>query len=141
MSAYEEYVTEFKDLDILLEALKEVENGIGRKWTDEMIEVHDEPVNLHGYRGDVRNQKAHIVIPKRHVQGSANDIGFEKMGDGTYRAHISEYDRGRYNDGWMGRLKQTYTEKLVTRQAKAHGYQVKKTKDKDKVKLRLQRWR
>ena len=58
------------------------------------IEVHDQPVALYGYQGDVRPQKAHIVIRRQHVGSGANDVGWERQADGTYRARISEFGAG-----------------------------------------------
>lgn len=128
--------TEITDLDALKAAL--VELGA----VEANIEVHDEPVNLHGFGGDVREQKAHVVIRRKNVGGSSNDVGFEKV-DGKYRVHVSQYDRGRgigsriYNE-----LNQTYAKQQVLRVARRKaGCRITETqKDKDgkiRIKMRL----
>lgn len=53
---------------------------------------YKEPINLRGFTGDKRSQKAHIVIPKKQVGNTSNDIGFERQENGEYILHISEYD-------------------------------------------------
>ena len=39
-------------------------------------EVHIEPQHLQGYQGDNRAQKAHIIVRRKYVGGSSNDLGF-----------------------------------------------------------------
>ena len=76
-------------------------------------EVHDSPVNLYGYQGDVRKQKAHIVIPRSQVGSASNDVGFEKV-NGKFVMHLSEYDKRcklfNYN-----KLKQIYSKHLISK--------------------------
>lgn len=141
MSEFVECETKIKDQKALIEALLEM------GWKEDEIEVHEKAQNLYGFQGDKRPQKAHVIIRRKNVGQSANDIGFERLADGTYKAHISEYDRSAgglkakhtrgYNDKWLGDLTAKYAEKLFTRQAKAKGYQVKKTQKGKKVLLQL----
>ena len=92
MSHYVECRPGFQDWAALFDALVAV--GFERQ----QIELHEQPVELFGYQGDVREQKAHVVIRRQHVGPAANDVGWERMPDGTYRAWISEYDgRHRFN--------------------------------------------
>ena len=86
MSHYVECIPGFKDQQALIEALVAV--GFERSH----IEVHAETAALYGYQGDERPQRAHIVIRREHVGTAANDVGWERMPDGTFRAWISEYD-------------------------------------------------
>ncbi len=88
MSHFVECQTEFRDPVASVAAL--VECG----FPEDQIEVHDQPVALYGYQGDVRPQKAHIVIRRQHVGSGANDVGWERQADGTYRARISEFGAG-----------------------------------------------
>ena len=78
------------------------------------IEVHDTPQSLYGYQGDKRAQKAHVIIRRRYIGSASNDVGFENV-DGTFVAHISEFDSGtgtyssnrtsaRCNQEWQSRL-------------------------------------
>lgn len=114
MSAYSETaVKDFKDGELLIQALEEMGfkpvNCIGK------------PQHLEGYQGDKREQTADIIIPRKQVGGAANDIGFVRKPDGTYTAIISEYDSSRYNAGWLKKLRVSYTDKGIQRQAKRAG--------------------
>ena len=78
MSHYVECTPGFKDQQSLIEAL--VAAGFERSH----IEVHAETAALFGYQGDERPQRAHIVIRRQHVGQAANDVGGERLPDGTY---------------------------------------------------------
>ena len=127
MSHFTNIQLQFKNKALLLEAL--VEMG----WKRECIEVHDTPTHLYGYKGDVRKDKANIIIRKRYVGSISNDIGFIQNADGTFTAIISEYDAGyknagKYGDAWVGRLKQNYGIKEAERTLKLKGVPYTKTK-------------
>lgn len=151
MSAYAEYATDFADLDCLIEALLEMKNANGTQFTREMLEVHQDAQKMLGYQGDVRSQKANVLIrgaggPKKglganNVGGASNDIGWEKNADGKYVAHISEYDSGHYNETWQSKLAQTYAEKFVEKRAKRAGFKVEKEKVDGRIRMKLSRWR
>lgn len=116
MSHYVECEPGFKDQQALIEAL--VAAGFER----DQIEAHAESVALFGYQGDERPQRAHIVIRREHVGQAANDVGWERLPDGTYRAWISEYDqRHRFNAEMQNRIKQEYAYHAVARQQHALG--------------------
>lgn len=121
MSEYCNVKTQFKDEDALMCAL--METG---KWTAEQIQRHVEAQQLEGYHGDKRVQRAHIIIPRKHVGSASNDIGFERQGDGTFLAHISQYDRNHkgYNDAWMAQVKQNYVYHVTRIQQQARGRRV-----------------
>ena len=137
MSEFTECATDFIDTQALVEAL--VEAGFKR----EHIEVHEKPQNLYGYQGDKRGQTANIIIRRQHVGGSSNDLGFLRKSDGTYEAIVSDFDRGSggahaqksggYNKRWLDGLKQTYSERLHTREQMKKGRKVVKTKKGNKV--------
>ena len=65
------------------------------------VRVHlDKPVPLYGYKGDRREEHAHIRIPKEIVNrymggGASNDVGFYKGSEG-FEAIVSEYDRSAW---------------------------------------------
>jgi hypothetical protein len=116
MSHYVECRPHFKDRQALLDALVAV--GFPRA----QIELHDEAAALYGYRGDQRSQQAHVIIRRQHVGPAANDVGWERLPDGTYRAWISEYDgRHRFDAVMQNRLKQEYAFAAVARQQQALG--------------------
>jgi hypothetical protein len=118
MSHYTEVVTEFTDVDCLVKALEVLKP----RWKG-IIEVHQTAQSLYGYTGDVRPQKAHVIIRKQYVGGSSNDIGFERQTDGSYKAIISDYDRNslQYNDEWLGKLKQGYNAEKIVKIVKKRG--------------------
>ena len=113
MSAYSEVTTQFKDGDLLIEALTAMgftpRNCIGK------------PDHLEGYHGDQREQVADIIIPRKQVGGVSNDIGFVKGPDGTYRAIISDYDSTRYNGKWINEVKTNVADLGIQKQAKRMG--------------------
>jgi len=134
MSHYTELQVEFTDLDCLIRALE----AIKPEWKGH-IETYDTAQSLHGYQGDTRSQKAHVIIRKKYVGQASNDIGFEKQMNGTYKAYISEYDQGsmKYNSEWVGKLKQNYGAEKVVKEATKNGYRVTKTTVGKNVKLVL----
>ncbi len=119
MSHFVECQTEFHDPQALVAVL--VECG----FQEPQIEVHEQAVPLYGYQGDARPQKAHIVIRRQHVGSAANDVGWERRADGTYRAWISEYDgRHRFDQAMRNRIKQEYAYQVIARQQRARGRSV-----------------
>ena len=106
------------------------------------VEVHKEAQPLYGYQGDVRSQMAHIIIRREHVGPAANDLGFERQPDGKYRVWVSDYDvkYNKYDDAWMGRLKQAYGVEKARTEAKKKGYRVSEQKQGDgRIRLVLRR--
>jgi hypothetical protein len=102
------------------------------------VEVHPEAQPLYGYLGDVRAQKAHVIIRRRHVGEAANDLGFERQADGKYRVWVSEHDQqyNKYNDAWMGKLKQAYGVEKAKAEARKKGYLVTEKKlDDGRIRL------
>jgi len=122
-----------KDQEILLETLKEF--GFDKN----KIEIHENAVELHGYRGDERIQKAHIIIRKRYLSSASNDIGFEKKEDGTYKVWVSDFDRNRGfgQQVWSKQFFQGYAKKVVEKWGQKHKATIKCQKEKKKLKLTL----
>ncbi len=116
MSMYASIKTQFKDEAALIAALMETGN-----WTREQIEVHSEPQNLLGYRGDVREDTANIIVRRKHVGSASNDIGFRRTETGEFEAVISKYDRRKHNDKWLGQLRGNYAFHLLERQQRTRG--------------------
>ena len=135
MSAYVGCETEIADLDALIEAL--VELGIQK----EKIEVHEVAQALNGYQGDVRQQKAHVIVRRRVVGAASNDIGFERMENGRYKTWVSEYDtlRGLGREIAAGHLLASYAKRRVLREAaKRKAKSVKcTTEDDGKIRIRI----
>lgn len=128
MSAYSELKTEFKDADLLIAALKEMGYTAQNHTKD--------PQPLVGYQGDYRTadghghttdaslaMKADIIIPRKQVGSSSNDIGFVKR-NGKYFPIISDFDSTRHNAAWLNTLKVKVAEVGILRQAKRAGYRL-----------------
>lgn len=135
MSHYSQVQIEFRDGAALVAALERL--GFKGK-----VEVHKEAQTLYGYQDDVRPQKAHIIIRRQNVGSASNDLGFERLEDGSYRAWISDFDRTRqsggtrYDDKWLGRLKQAYGVEKARAEAKKKGYLVSEQKlDDGRIRL------
>jgi hypothetical protein len=84
MSHFSSVKSQIKDLECLLEALKD----LGYK-----PQVYEDPTRLRGYRNDLREQRAHVVVPKEQISRLSNDLGFYREADGTYSMVISDYDQ------------------------------------------------
>lgn len=121
MSEYHEVELEVNDEKSIVQALEE----LGYKPV-----VTTDAVQLEGYMGDRRNQKAHIVLPRSQVGNSSNDIGFEKVGD-KYKMHISEYDvrSNKFNEK---EFKKLYNKNLVINKLKKSKKFKKKSVSVDK---------
>lgn len=130
MSHYNKLVTKLKNRNSLVKALQRC------GFRKDQIEVHNEAQHLYGYRGDQRPEKANVIIRRKHVGGAANDIGFEQQADGTYKAIISDYDRGRYNQQWMHKLETNYGVEQARNAFIEHGWDITETTDtKGRVQL------
>ena len=76
-----------------------------KMWNPEHIEVHDKAQNLYGYKNDRREQTANVIIRRKHINSSSNDIGFALNKEGRYGAIISEYDnQSGFTQGWLTKL-------------------------------------
>lgn len=134
MSEYTVCETKFKDPETLKEAL------IGLGVDENHIEEHKEPQNLSGFQGDSRQQKAHIIIRRKNVGTSSNDIGFERQSDGTYKAWVSDYDRSRGIGKSIieGKLAQGYSRRIVEKEvARTRGWAIKQSETLKDGKLRI----
>ncbi|MBD3255156.1 MAG: DUF1257 domain-containing protein [Candidatus Lokiarchaeota archaeon] len=120
MSEYHVVKLDIVDKSCLLETLKEM--GYSPS-------VYLEPKRLRGYRGDLRQQKAHIVIDRRQIGGLSNDVGFERIG-GKFIMHLSEYDQ-RVNTFDVRKFKKMYkVQKTCSALCKNSRYRIKSKKTK-----------
>ena len=118
MSHFTRVKTKIKNKSALLAALADM------GYTANKVELHDTPQNLYGYRGDQREQTAEIILRRRYVGGSSNDIGFKLQEDGTYEAIISEYDSGRHNENWRDKLSQRYAYHNIKEELSSQGFSI-----------------
>jgi hypothetical protein len=123
MSLYCEIKTEFKNQEALIFALMET----GR-WQTDQIETYDDAVGLYGYHNDLRPEKANIIIRRKNIGPSSNDIGFQRNEDGTFKVIISEFDKSRYNQSWIDKLKSNYAFHAIRIQQESKGRSVTRTK-------------
>jgi hypothetical protein len=132
MSHYSTIETEFRDEDVLVATLQELE-------PDWVVERHSTPAHLYGYQGDMRPQTAHLIIRRKYVGSASNDIGFVREGN-SYRAIISEYDQGAHGSEWMGKLTQLYAKSKVLKQMRISGWRLgsQTTKEDGTIKLVLE---
>ena len=132
MSHYSRVTTVIKSRAALVQALVDM----GFKQSD--IRVSDQAQQLQGYQGDKREQKANVILPRKAVGGASNDIGFELTEDGTYVAHVSDYDRGNssaqskkseynkgtgsgYNQSWLDAMTMRYSRHALAEEAEENG--------------------
>ena len=72
------------------------------------VEVHDEPQTLFGVEGFARDLRAEIIVRRQHVGEASNDLGFQRLPDGRFRAIISDWDLRHYDARWLQTLTQRY---------------------------------
>lgn len=131
MSEFATVQLQFKDKQAIVECLKAV--GFSE------VECYDKAENLNGYRGDVREQQAHIIVRRQHVGTASNDLGFRRNADGTYDMIISRYDQGYLKDK-ISRFRQEYVKRQITSKARYLGFEMhSQTVKGGKMVLRLSR--
>jgi len=131
MSAFKKIQCTIVDKSSLLDALKEL---------DLTPEVHESPVNLNGYLGDRRNNKAEIVIPRAELNkqftGASNDFGFSFNGK-SYDMICSEYDNSLKVPQ---RILQAYAKVVIQKELAKQRFNVKidgELNQKDRVKVNV----
>lgn len=116
MSHYSKIKTKIMELDALIKALADM--GYTK------VEVHDAPQHLYGYQGDRRPEQANVIVRRKYINPSSNDIGFRLSDDGSFEAIVSEYDQGLLGKDWIGRLTQKYAEHAMLSKLQAQGFVV-----------------
>jgi len=117
MSEYIQCQTNIQSREALIAALHEM----GYTHLEEGSDL-----SLYGYRGDRRKEKADIVIRRQHVRMGANDIGFKKQKDGTYKAIVSAFDQSQ-DRKFVPRVSALSALHNAMKKAKKKGYKVKRT--------------
>lgn len=120
MSHYCKVDTQIVDQEMLLKALAEF------GYTN--VEVHEVAKNLYGYQGDLRPEKANVIIRRKHISAASNDIGFRLTGNGTYEAIISEYDQQILGADWVDKISQAYAYHGVVENLTKQGFAVSERK-------------
>lgn len=121
--------TRLKDEPVLIQTLKEM---------GYQPEVHEKPTNLYGFQGKKREQKAHIVLPRKQVGGASNDVGFERVKKG-FVLHASEYDHSWRNGERIKTLNKKYAEnKLRKEVGMTSKFNILSRKDRKDGKIEIQ---
>jgi hypothetical protein len=137
MSQYKKISTQFRSLDSLKKALKDV--GFGH--FDLSANVKANSLTLAGYAGR-QGENVALRLPKSHYHGF-EDTGFAWDDETkTYRAIISTHDgNGNFGEGTLNKVKQHYAYFELTRQARQKGYSVRRQKGEDGViRLKLKKY-
>lgn len=120
MSKYARIKTSFTDGKLLIEALaavgmRGIQNHIGN------------PQHLEGFEASRRQETADIIIPRRYVGNSSNDLGFKRDSKGKYEAIISDFDSRRYGTEWQQKLSVEYNQADLNVKMKKLGYKLVNT--------------
>ena len=109
----------FREQDCLLAALEDA--GVP-------YEFSEKPLTLYDYHGLRRPEKAEFVVRRKHLETSANDLGFAwDPAAGAYVTIISDYDQGNEARPAMrilNKVRQGYTVAAAIKQARRNGYTV-----------------
>ncbi|MBS1722276.1 MAG: DUF1257 domain-containing protein [Armatimonadetes bacterium] len=94
-------------------------------------ERHEQPVELEGWFGDRRSQKAEIVVRRSELNkkftGLSNDLGFRwNSANESFDIVCSDYDMGMRIDN---RVKQAYAAVAVERAMRRNDFRVETTFD------------
>jgi hypothetical protein len=125
----------FKRKSSLIKALQKIDNG---KWKN-AVETHDEKVTLYGYDGETRPTPAEIVIRRKDIGRSSNDIGFSLEQDGTYTAIISDYDSRRYNQNWLDSLMREYSQETIREVSSEQGFSFESREENGEIFITCER--
>jgi hypothetical protein len=86
------------------------------------VESHEIADSLLGFQGDVRAETAEVIIRRKFVGPSSNDIGFKRMESGNFKPIISQFDSHTYNQGWQDTLSQRYSERKYAKEMYQEGF-------------------
>jgi hypothetical protein len=146
MSAYRVHKSQVRSAAAICEAIADhvaKRNRLyiqeARALVNEAVEIHDEPVNLIGYQGDTREQKANVVCRRAFVNrymggGLSNDAGWLIGDDGAFEAVISDYDQ-RWWASAAPRFWQVAMAEEAIQAAEANGYILHKSEENGNIKL------
>jgi hypothetical protein len=134
VSKYKVIQTEYRNKAALVQAFKDL--GYAE------IEVYETPANLFGFHGDKRAETANVILRRKQISPSANDLGFVwDAKEKRYNVVLSAWDSGDpkyvYNGrpgsgaGVLQNLKQAYAVADLKLKAKAKGLTVVSQKRAD----------
>lgn len=74
------------------------------------VERTGAPLELISWRGKPIEASAEIVVRRRYIGATADDLGFSRGADGRYEAIVSEILLGRFDRRWFAELEKRYAE-------------------------------
>jgi hypothetical protein len=116
MSHFTSIQTEIRQIEYLTKALADM--GF------DSVEVHDFPVPLYGFEGDVRPESAEVIVRRKLISSRSNDMGFKRQPDGRFMAVISDYDSHQFSRDWVKGLSQRYAYHALIGTAPQQGFTV-----------------
>ena len=133
MSAYTLINTQLMSDKFLMRALADV------GFND--VELHEKPQTLVGFEGLDREQRAEIIIRRRHLGGASNDLGFSRNSDGRFTAIVSDFDRARFGGAWLMKLTQRYAYHVTREKLTEQGFDLveEKVDEQETIRLTLRR--
>ncbi|AFY84941.1 DUF1257 domain-containing protein [Oscillatoria acuminata] len=116
MSHFTSIQTEIRQIEYLTKALADM--GF------ESVELHEFPVPLYGFEGDIRPESAEVIVRRKFISSRSNDLGFKRQFDGTFMAVISDYDSRQFSRDWIQKLTQRYAYHALIGTAPQQGFTV-----------------
>jgi hypothetical protein len=74
------------------------------------VEHSATPLELSSWRGKPIDATAEIVVRRRHIGATADDLGFTRGAEGRYEGIVSEILLGRFDRRWFAELEKRYAE-------------------------------
>lgn len=105
MSHYTLLETKIVSKSHLVHALKDM------GFTD--VEVHDSPVPVYNFAGRKTGDMAEVIIRRKHLGKTSNDIGFQRNTENAFDIIVSDADIGNYGGLWLQRLTQRYAYRVA----------------------------
>lgn len=68
------------------------------------IEIHDQPQPLLSWRNQPVGESAEVIVRRRHIGATADDLGFLRRPNGQFEAIVSEILLGRFDLRWFAEL-------------------------------------
>lgn len=121
---------------------KELIEALEKQFGKGHVEVHPKGGALIGWHGDDRSKLSHkdpnyappceLIIRRKYVGGSSNDVGFKRTENGKYIAYISDFDKGtNVNLDKQSSIAMEYGMRVAERQLKAEGWNTTRINEKD----------
>jgi hypothetical protein len=131
MSHFTTIESEF-DIDHLEEMMAALKDAFRQGDTEPEIEYHAKGADMYGYQGDNRSKidpkssdyspPCEVIIRRKYVGRSSNDIGFKLQPNGKFRAIVSEFDRNRFSMQTQHKVQQDYSIAVGEKTLKAKGF-------------------